>query len=978
MPDLIDTVIKIDTEMGRLFREKDWSTTVLGSTDQWPRELIGALGIALSSRYPIVLFWGADLTMLYNDAWRPVLGNKHPQFLGKPGKEAWPEIWDIIGTMLESVLETGVATWIDDYLLVLNRYGYSEEAYFTTSYSPIHLADGSIGGAFCAVQETTEKVISARRFALLRSLGTTANRMDPVHKSLSDAAEVLRANSKDVPIYALYLADDAHATLTESTNGLPARLAPPSVAIDERFHNFQNTPFDIEHHQIASAAWGDSVRQAIWLPLPGAGLSKPIGYLLLGINPRHGFDEEYRGFASLLAGQLAVAINNSLAYEKELERAKALAQLDRAKTIFFNNISHEFRTPLTLMLGPLEILLRRPHDDETKNELQTVHRNALRLLRLVNTLLDFSRIEAGKYEARFEPTDLSTFTTDLASLFRSAIEHAGLSFEVSCDPLSEPAYVDRDAWEKIVFNLISNAFKFTLEGAIRIKVRQLDDVFELSVTDTGIGVPEDELPNVFRRFHRVRAEGARTHEGSGIGLAMVSELTRLHDGEVKATSEIGKGTQFTVTIPRGFQHLPPDHVAQEAGSAEIRHAMAFVEEAKGWLKGAENKDDQNLLVARAQSMQSILVADDNADMRDYLVRLLSPLWAVKAVSNGREAWNAIQELKPDLLIADIMMPEMSGLKLLDAVRSSKDNAHLPVLLLSAKAGEEARAEGIEAGADEYLVKPFPARELYARVTRLLQQRQSEQTLETAVRERTEQLENALQAKSRFLSTVSHEVRTPLSGVLGLVELLVLNAEDDETRTMAQTALDASKRLLQILNDLLDASKLQAGKISLEHRKFAVRPVIGDIVQLVMPDLEKKGLRIASQVNDDVPEFICGDELRLRQILLNLAFNAVKFTEEGHIRISVSVRNKSDHCVTLRLAVQDTGIGITSEQKKKLFEAFTQADDSTTRLYGGTGLGLNISQSLTEMMGGQIGAESEPRDGSTFWVEIPFDEELCQS
>ncbi len=237
---------------------------------------------------------------------------------------------------------------------------------------------------------------------------------------------------------------------------------------------------------------------------------------------------------------------------------------------------------------------------------------------------------------------------------------------------------------------------------------------------------------------------------------------------------------------------------------------------------------------------------------------------------------------------------------------------------------------------------------------------------------------ANEAKTRFLSTVSHEVRTPMAGVIGLVELIHASAIEPPIKTMANTALDSCKRLLQILNDLLDASKLQAGKVDLEYRSFSIRPIIGDVVQLVTPEASKKGLSITSTVGADVPNTLCGDELRVRQILQNLMFNAVKFTEKGEVHVQVDFVAKDSTRTAVKLSVSDTGIGLTEEQKKKLFEPFVQGADSTTRVHGGTGLGLHICRTLTELMRGEIGVDSEPGNGSTFWVLIPFDDSLCQN
>ena len=281
---------------------------------------------------------------------------------------------------------------------------------------------------------------------------------------------------------------------------------------------------------------------------------------------------------------MATAVSNARAYEEERKRAEALAEINRAKTQFFSNVSHEFRTPLTLMLGPLEEVLAKPEANPLSDDRSLVrlaHRNGVRLLKLVNTLLDFSRIEAGRVQASFHPIDLAVFTAELASNFRSAIERAGLHLVIDCPSLPHQVYVDADMWEKVVLNLISNAFKFTFEGEIGIAAKPSSDgrYAEVTVRDTGTGIPPEELSHLFERFHRVEGARGRSIEGSGIGLALVQELIKLHGGTIRVTSEVGQGSTFTVAIPFGLGHLPADRIrrGQAMATANVR-PQAYVEE----------------------------------------------------------------------------------------------------------------------------------------------------------------------------------------------------------------------------------------------------------------------------------------------------------------------------------------------------------------------------------------------------------------
>jgi PAS domain S-box-containing protein len=439
-------------------------------------------------------------------------------------------------------------------------------------------------------------------------------------------------------------------------------------------------------------------------------------------------DDRYRGFLDLIVRQFAAAIADAQTYEAERARADALAEIDRAKTAFFSNVSHEFRTPLTLLLGPLEEALQKPSQGLRGEALDSAHRNALRLLRLVNTLLDFSRIEAGRVQAHYVPTDLAATTQELASVFRSAMDRAGLRYRVTCDALPEPVYVDREMWEKIVLNLVSNAFKYTLDGEIRVDLRANDSSAELVVADTGTGIPPDALPQLFDRFYRVPGANGRTHEGSGIGLSLVRELVTLHGGSIDVQSRVGQGSTFRVSIPFGATHLPGAQVAQEVDRpTSAGAAQAFVEEAQRWLPDYENLEPSGTFLALASAeppsatadalnKPTVLLVDDNRDMREYVSRLLQPRFVVASAVDGQSALDLIDSgIRPDLVISDVMMPRLDGFGLLRALRARPLTEITPVIFLSARAGEEARIEGLDTGADDYLIKPFSARELLTRV-----------------------------------------------------------------------------------------------------------------------------------------------------------------------------------------------------------------------------------------------------------------------
>jgi PAS domain S-box-containing protein len=706
-------------EMGDRIRGRDWAGTPVGPPDGWPQSLRIAVRVMLTSRYAMWLGWGDDLTFLYNDAYaRMTLGPKHPWALGRPAREVWAEIWADIGPRLDRVLRTGEATWDESLMLFLERNGYPEETYHTFSYSPLPDDAGRVGGMLCVVTEDTDRTIGERRLRALRELAAATATARTADDACRRAAASLAGNPRDLPFALLFLADAGGPRLAAAA-GLPADAPAADPAGWPVAAAGPVTVLDVAARfgPVAAGPWPEPVQTAVVLPLaPGGPADRPAGFLVAGVSPRRPLDDGYRGFLALVAGQVAAAVADARAHEEAERRAEALAEIDRAKTAFFSNVSHEFRTPLTLLLGPLDDALGRADlPADVRDGLAVARRNAGRLQKLVNTLLDFSRIEAGRADARYRPTDLSALTADLASTFRSACEKAGLRLDVDCPPLPEPVYVDHDMWEKVVLNLVSNAFKYTPAGGIRVAVREGNGEAVLTVADTGTGIPAAELPKLFNRFHRVAGARGRTHEGTGIGLALVQELVRLHGGTVRAESVEGRGSTFTVRLPLGTAHLPADRVASATETAADERAAdevaaAFVQEAERTLP-----DFALPVEAADDGRPRVLLADDNADMREYVRRLLAGRYAVTAVADGRQALAAAAERVPDLVLTDVMMPHLDGFALLAALRADPRTAAVPVVLVSARAGEEARAEGLRAGADDYLVKPFAARELVARV-----------------------------------------------------------------------------------------------------------------------------------------------------------------------------------------------------------------------------------------------------------------------
>lgn len=549
---------------------------------------------------------------------------------------------------------------------------------------------------------------------------------------------------------------------------------------------------------------------------------------------------------------MATTLINVRAYEEECRRAEALAELDRAKTVFFSNVSHEFRTPLTLMLGPIEEMLSKSTEQiggENRQLLEVIYRNGLRLQRLVNTLLDFSKIEAGRIHACFEPTDIASYTENLASNFRSICEKAGLKLSVNCQPLDQLVFVDPSMWERSVLNLLSNAFKFTFTGEITVSVQQLASGVELRVGDTGIGIDPKEMHRLFERFHRIEKSMGRTHEGSGIGLSLIHELVKLHHGSITAESKVGYGTTFIITLPLGIAHLPSEQILNGACTPKnTTEAKQFIEEALRWLPEGQNTAvpapeiewfnydalSFSTPLPEQKDTEHILIVDDNADMRQYLVRLLTPRYRVDEVSNGKEALALIRNSHPDLIISDAMMPHLDGFGLLKELRADFHTTNIPVIILSARAGEESHIEGMNSGADEYLVKPFSARVLLASVSAHLRMARIRQEAHEAIRESEERFRALISTTSDIVYQMSadwSELRSLQGG-----EFITEMFDPSNTWIDKYICQEDQQQVIQTIEKAAHSK----GPFELEHRVSRQDGSIAWMYSRAIPILNKSG------------------------------------------------------------------------------------------------------------------------------------------
>jgi signal transduction histidine kinase len=732
-------------EIRARLRQYDWAQTPLGPSESWSQALRTALRLALGSRFCCAIYWGPEHLVLYNSAFcATIVGSKHPWALAQPAAEIWPEIFEVIGPKIDKCLQMGATLGADDVLFPMSRAGFIEECYISFSYAPLCNEFEQIEGVFATLIDTSTRVIGERRLWTLQNLGASARQLHSVESTVARTADILSRNVMDIPFAAIYLWDDqrtearlsAFSNIEESTAMTPTliRAGEPGLAelaVKSRQDGILVCKGACATEVPRAAPWQHPPADIVILKISSRGENAPEGFIIVGANPHVPLDKDYLNFLQMLADQVSGFIAEAHASQLEGARAKLLAELDEAKTTFFSNVSHELRTPLTLMVGPLEEILESDAENlsaDKRAALVNMRRNGLRLLKLVNALLDLARMQADCLEARFEPTNLTTITAQLATAFEWAAKKAGICFTVECEELGEPIYVDPEMWQKIVLNLLSNAFKYTLDGEIQVSLRKIADSAQLIVADTGVGIAEQELARIFKRFYRVEGTAGRTREGAGIGLALTLELVKQHGGSITVQSTLGRGSIFTVMLPLGRTHLSDQKIGTEGGVPAERTAPdTYVDEVCEWVGDGAASDRQLVAtiqpsglasnastIAGADRRKRVLLADDNVQMRAYLKHILEGEFEVELAADGMSALNAARRESPDLLIADVMMPQLDGFALLGELRADLTTRAIPVILLTAQAAEKSKIQGLERGADDYLVKPFRARELLAR------------------------------------------------------------------------------------------------------------------------------------------------------------------------------------------------------------------------------------------------------------------------
>ncbi|GAB2755493.1 hypothetical protein GCM10027020_04660 [Nocardioides salsibiostraticola] len=900
-------------EMSERLSSLDWSGTPLGPIDQWPQSLRTTVAILLRSRFPMILSWGEEFVMLYNDAYIPVLGTKHPDALGSTLAIEFAEIWDEIGPMQRSVLNGEGATFHEDLGLVIERGSGPEENFFTFSYSHVPSEEGS-GGVLAVLAMTTGKVVAARRLSLLNALSAHAASVNDVEQAVTLTMAELGEATADLTHGSLFVLEDSAlvsvADFGEIPSDWPTTLDPDDPVVEE----------------------GATPRVPIRL-MTG---DDTAALLLLGPHPLRPLDEGHRRFLDLVGEQVRQALVLSDARAKERARLKALAEIDAAKTAFLSNVSHEFRTPLTLILGPLEDAINEQRGVVAPDELDSMHQSAHRLLRMVNGLLDVARMEAGTRAVDREHVDVAELSKDLLRPFEAAAVRSGLTLEVHLDPELGSVETDPRLWETILLNLTANAVKYTMVGSVQVTVARVDRTTVIRVVDTGIGIPAEDLPKVFDRFHRVQGREARSIEGTGLGLALVQDAVGSLGGEVSVSSSPGEGTTFEVRLPVRESEIAPSPITSpsEAHVRSVSVANALAREI------VPETDPADLAPASDPegSGPCILVVDDNVGMRARLVGVLSPMGRVITCVDGQDALETMGRETVDLVITDVMMPRLDGLGLLKAIRASEDLASTPVLLLSARAGAEAATEALEAGADDYVVKPFTRTELLARARANLE-------LSTL-----RQAQAAALARNTMLAGVSHDMQTPLSVVTSSLEMLSSDKLPGPMREkIGYRARLRADQLDRLVRQFLDWSRLSAGSPLLPH------VAEHDLVQLVGRVTDHyDSVEVTSP---EAASTMC-DLRRTEQILHNLIINAQRAA-----RSRVEVRLVPQDA-GYDIEVHDDGHGVDPAVLPRLFSAFGPSANG-----GGNGLGLHVSREAARAQGGDLVLGLSQTTGSVFVLHL---------
>jgi len=714
-------VLNRECEMSRRLEAFDWGSTRLGPLSEWPQRLRVAVGICLNSRFPMFVWWGNEYINIYNDAYIPMLGDRHPSAFGQPARSTWADIWDTVGPQADAVVLRGEATWNERVHLVTERNGFPEDAWFTWSYSPIPNDDGSVGGVFCACTEDTQRVHAEARVRFLVDIDDTVRRLsDPAEITISAATRLGEFLNVDRCAYADLEADED--TMNLSGNYLRNEQV-KSIVGRMRFSDFgaevlglmrANRPYvvnDIDTHEPPVSdrtTYRDTAIQAvICVPLHKDGQFK-AAMAVHSATPRHWQASEVE-LCTLVASRCWESIQGiRVQREAALERERLLdaerharGESERARRMqdeFLATLSHELRTPLNAISGWAELLSQGLlSDEDAKRALDIIRRNTASQGKLIDDLLDVGRIIGGKLRLEMQPLAWAAGIQEAVESIRPTARSKGVRLEVLLEG-REPVLGDGARLQQVAWNLLSNAVKFTpAGGCVSVTLKPGTKGLTLAVSDTGIGIEKDFLPNVFQRFAQADISPTRRYGGLGLGLSIVRQLVEMHNGSVRAESEgEGRGATFSITLP--FANVAP-HAGLPREPSTSPRAKAPLE-----LSGLD-----------------VLVVDDERDTRELMIVILERAGArVLDASGAKDALAILETHVPHVVLSDISMPEIDGYEFVRTLRrwEKERSLSVPAIAVTAFARSEDVRQARAAGFDSHIAKPMDSRALVAEVLKL--------------------------------------------------------------------------------------------------------------------------------------------------------------------------------------------------------------------------------------------------------------------
>lgn len=630
-------------------------------------------------------------------------------------------------------------------------------------------------------------------------------------------------------------------------------------------------------------------------------------------------------------------------------------ELDRLKSEFFDNVSHELRTPLTLILLTLDSLLHgpRPLPPALRQPVEAMSRSASRLLQLINNLLDLARMESGKTRLRYEPLELHSFLRALLEPFQVMATRKGVALRLEGNPASA-VHVDLERMESVFQNLVSNAMKFTTQGEVVVRLWEDETHVHVEVADTGPGIAAQDIAVIFDRFAQADSSGTRRFGGTGIGLALVKEVLELHAGRINVRSELSKGSTFHVQLPKGTAHIREElRAAPLQQRPERPSAPAVLEALPSITEEALAADRPRRTASPGSEAPLILLVEDEPEIRALLSNILTPYYRVLEATNGEEGLRLARETRPDVVLSDVMMPVMSGLQMLQALRSQADTADVPVLLLTARQEVDAKVEGLSVGANDYLAKPFSPREMLARIEAQLRLR--ELAARAAENER-------LAATGLLTSAFAHEVRNPLNGLMNtLLPLRESLSGSQVDTTTALAMLDVVEECGQRIRSLAE-SLLSFVQVGSKPEPVDLGASLDATLQALAWRLDDK-VRVERGYHCQEPVYV--DPGSLNQVWVNLLDNALRaLAPRGGGQLRLETVREGEEAV---VRIVDDGEGIRPEHMQRLFQPFF----STRPAGEGTGLGLALCQRILLRHGGRIHITSEYGKGTRCEVRLPL-------